>query len=224
MNLKLFGNTGPTPAFKRDLQLLSKLSEPDRVALREWFHENAALGVPDQRALADLLKKTTLDAAQLATVVTLLKFLLTSWGSFGLNLSDIENDLGSIGYSETEREPILRILSELQPFRDAARFGSIKHSYEVAGVPTIDDVNIVWDIRPIFEDFAFSAASENNRHTSLLGITYLLMLEIEASRADGKNETSSFQLREEDVDSLLDGLSRAKEQLAVLKDRKGLLR
>jgi hypothetical protein len=85
------------------------------------------------------------------------------------------------------------------------------------GLPTIDDLNLVWDIRPIFEEPAFAPEPSAQGYEKLVSTTSLLILEISATREDGQGESKTYQLSEDDFDRLFESLKKARRQLEIIK-------
>lgn len=217
MQLRLFGSTGPTPAFKRDFQLLARLSDPELESLSKWFANAQNSVSPGDAELSALSVDFSVNPEELGRVIALLRFVLNSWRELEISVEDISKDLTTLGYDSSTVQKIARLLVSLEGSRDRVHRAVLRRAYETSGLPTIDDVNLVWDIRPVFGDFTYSPESRPGAVLELLDYVYVLILEFEASRADGKSETSSLQLSEEEFTKLADALARAKQQLDVLK-------
>lgn len=217
MQLKLFGSMGPTPAFKRDLGLLLGLEDGELRSLAEWFNTAADVVTPSQAEVVSLAADFRLNPEELSRVMGVVRFVLNNWGELGISLDDIDCDLKALGYEAAVRERIGFFFEKLQDTRSRVHLTVLRRAYETSGLPTIDDASLFWDIRPIFSDFAYSSDSKKGSFTQVLDYAYLLILELEASRVDGKNETVSFQLSEKDFAKLADAVERAKQQLEALK-------
>jgi len=91
------------------------------------------------------------------------------------------------------------------------------------GLPTIDDVNIVWNARPAFGGDAFyyyDSVSNEALYDTFLGLVYLATMEISASDNNRDNKQRiAIQMNEQTFERLLSGMKRAGDQLKVLKMR-----
>jgi hypothetical protein len=217
LQLKLFGSMGPTPAFKRDLGLLLGLEDSELKSLADWFNTAAEVVSPSQAEVVALAADFSLNPEELSRVIGVVRFVLNNWGELGISLGDIDGDLKALGYEIVVREKIGRFFEALQDTRSRVHLTVLRRAYETSGLPTIDDASLLWDIRPIFSDFAYSPESKKESFTEVLDYAYLLILELEASRVDGRPETVSFQLSERDFAKLADAVDRAKQQLEALK-------
>jgi hypothetical protein len=217
LQLKLFGSMGPTPAFKRDLGLLLDMEDAELNSLAEWFNTAAEVVSPSQNEIVSLAADFRLNPEELSRVMAVVRFVLNNWGELGISLSEIDDDLKALGYEAAVRERVSRFFEKLQDTRSRVHLTILRRIHETSGMPTIDDASLLWDIRPIFSDFAYSAEPRKGNFTQVLDYAYLLVLELVASRVDGKNETVSFQLSERDFAKLAEAVERAKQQLEALK-------
>jgi hypothetical protein len=116
-------------------------------------------------------------------------------------------------------DKLVRFFSTLESVKGKVHKSLLKNVYEKIGLPTVDDMNIVWDLRPVFEELAYVTGPETDRCESLVGSVYVLLLEISASRADGKQESQTYQFSERDFDRFFGALTRAKRQLESFKKK-----
>lgn len=217
MQLKLFGSGGPSPAFKRDFELLVGLDEGELELLAGWFETAPDVMVPKDAELVALAAGSKLNPEELGAVIGVVRFVLNNWKQRSASLEEIRNDLSILGCDPPGGNRIIRFLSRLENTRDRVYLAGLRRAYETIGLPTIDDVSLLWDIRPMFSDFAYPPEPQGSTLTELLDYTYLLVMEIQASRVDGNSETVSFQLSEVEFEKLMEGMQRAHQQLKALK-------
>jgi len=220
LHLKLFGAGGPTEAFKRDFGILAGMDSQELDALVAWFEgvsNTVDLFAPPDSELVSLSARFRLEPEEVGRVIELVRFVLHNWKELDLSLEEIEADLSSLGYSESASARFTQFLGRLQGTRDRVYLAGLRRVYEASGLPTIDDVSLLWDIRPVFSEFSYSFEPKREALVQLLDYTYLLIMEVQASRLDGKSETMSYQLSEEEFLRLLAALERASEQLQALK-------
>lgn len=220
MQLKLFGSTGPTPAFRRDFGLLTRLDDRELELLASWFSDAPNVVTPSENELVSLAAEFQLNPEELGRAIAVIRFILNSWRELDLSLEDVNRDLETIfGHDHAIRARIHQLLGRLADSRDRVHRAVLRRAHETSGLATIDDVTLLWDIRPVFGDFTYPPEANAAAVTELLDYTYVLILEFEASHADGKSETTSVQLSEDEFLRLAQAIDRAKQQLEVLKMR-----
>ena len=217
MQLKLFGSTGPSQVFKRDFDLLARLDDRELDLLSSWFMSASNVVSPGDSELVTLAEQFQINPEELGRVIAVVRFMLNSWRELDLTLDDIDLDLETLGHDRSRRSKVHQLLDKLEVCRDRVHRAVLRRAHETAGLATIDDVNLLWDIRPVFGDFTYSAEPRASGVTDLLDYTYVLIMELEASYANGKRETTAVQLSEEEFSDLARAMDRAKEQLEVLK-------
>jgi hypothetical protein len=85
-------------------------------------------------------------------------------------------------------------------------------------LPTLEDIDVVCDVRPIFEDYVYPIPERNTvSHTKLLGFSYLVLMELLTEDFDGNTHRLSFQMTEGTLADFRVALQRATEQLDILK-------
>jgi hypothetical protein len=87
-------------------------------------------------------------------------------------------------------------------------------------LPTIDDINVVCELRPLFGDPAYEASPMGADYDKLLGFTEVVLLEIVGSNSNGGEFHSTYQMTEREFDHLLEGLRRARRQFEIMKNWK----
>ena len=92
---------------------------------------------------------STLLPEQFRQTAGLIRQLLNNWQRYGLGLQDIERDLLLLGVVP-EHLGILAFLTRLSPIKERVWLDGVEGNQSWPGIPTIDDVNILWDARPLF--------------------------------------------------------------------------
>lgn len=91
---------------------------------------------------------------------------------------------------------------------------------ENAVLPTLEDIDVVCDLRPIFEDHVYPLPEDDTGlHKRLLGFTYVVLVELQTEDSMGRKQRSAFQMTEQRLGELEAAIRRAKDQLDILKAR-----
>jgi hypothetical protein len=90
--------------------------------------------------------------------------------------------------------------------------------HENAVLPTLEDVDFVCDIRPVFESHVYPPG-EDSDHTKLLGFSYMVLMTLSGDDIQGQTRKISFQLTEAALSDFQAALKQASEQLDILKTR-----
>jgi hypothetical protein len=94
----------------------------------------------------------------------------------------------------------------------------MRFDHENAVLPTLEDVNVVCDLRPVFEDTVYPIPEASPvRHTRLLGYSYLVLMELFTEDFGGRTQRLGFQMNEATLADFQAALQRAREQLDILK-------
>jgi hypothetical protein len=92
-------------------------------------------------------------------------------------------------------------------------------------LPTLEDVDVVCDLRAVFR--RFPSASQSSEHQenvkTLLGFEPVVILALHLNDAAGNDTSRTFQLTENGLQSLIKTLSEALTQLATLKQQKEII-
>lgn len=219
MEYKIFGpGQQPPDDFKGDLAALCRLDDNQRNALAEWFLSARGYD-PWTPELPRAIAMSTLLPEQFRQSAILVRGLLWAWQRYSLDLADIERDFLLIGCGTEEMRVALALLERLSSIKERVWIDELKGYQELAGLPTVDDVNMVWNARPVFGGYAYSPGdSDEATYKKLFGLVYLVTLEIKTSDTSGQKQRIAFQMTEEGFEQLLVGMKRAQEQLGILKD------
>lgn len=217
MKTRLFGSGGIEDVTRQDLSLLIGLPPADVERFITWLSEPSRPIPYTWSEVDQLAEGTTLDVRGANRVLVLLRFLLTNWRASDLSEGDIRADLRAVGYEEADVEKVASFLLKLEGARERVYRAYVKRAHEVRGLPTIDDVNMFWDIRPVFESSAYDTEPESKAYESLVGRTHVLILEVISSPETGVQKSLAYQLSEDDFERLSQAFERAKRQLDVVK-------
>jgi hypothetical protein len=216
---KIFGpGRQPADDFKENLAALCRLDGNQRDALAEWFL-SARSYEPWEPELPPIIAASTLLPDQFRQAANIVRDLLYAWQRYGIELTDVERDLLLLGCSAQEMRIVLALLERLYPVKERVWIDVLKGYQEVAGLPTVDDVNIVWNARPVFGADAFSWPGDSDQtvYKRLFGLVHLAMIEINASDARGQKQRIAVQMTEASFERLLVSMKRAAEQLDTFK-------
>jgi hypothetical protein len=208
------------------LEFLVRLPESDLKVVEDWFATTKRFTSLEWSDYADAVSKTELDVDQFEQCVSILVYILSRSVAEGLKLEDIIHDFEELGFDPDLRPTLQRILEGLLPIGPKVHADRLQRFYEQAGLPTVDDVNIVCDLRPVFADLAYQAPPLGARYSEVVGFTHVVIMEITTSGAESYDPVQkiSFQLSEREFERLSEGFDRAKKQLSVLKELTARLR
>jgi hypothetical protein len=221
VEFKIFGpDQRPPDDFKEDLEAFFRLDDQQRDVIAGWFL-SARSYEPYEPSLPPAVVASTLLPEQFRQTAGVIRRLLNSWQRYGLELRDIERDLLLLGFSPEPLGILSAFLARLSPIKEQVWLDSIEGTQSVLGLPTIDDVNILWAARPLFggDPYYYFSADGDSPYTRLLGLAYLATVEIITSDFYGRQERTAIQLNEEGFQRLVRSLKRAGEQLDILKER-----
>jgi len=216
---KVFGPEGISDQVKRDLDTLMGLSEQQLNSFGAWLADRANPIPVAWSEIEDLRGSAGLDGETTNNLLGLLRMIFTNWHTSSLTASDVRHELESLKYPEEQVARFTDFLSRSERLRERVYRAAMRRSYELAGLPTIDDLSIVWDLRPVFQEPAFSPETDIGALENLVTQTFVMLLEISASRKDGKRESQTYQLSEDECDRLLTALTNSKRQLEVFKKK-----
>jgi len=222
LKTKLFGSTGLEDETREDLAVLLESEQSDLDRLASWLTQSAHTIPLAWSEIEEMVEGTSFDASTANQALLVTRFLLSRWCSLELTLPEISADLIKVGYSDKEAQKLVSFLAKLQDVRERVYRSAMKRGHEIRGLPTIDDLNLVWDIRPVFQDYAYDSPPGDSAYERIVTHTYTLIAEILASRENGEQESVSIQLSEDDLERLMQALQRSKKQLEVAKKHFGL--
>lgn len=222
MEFKIFGpDQRPPDGFKDDLGAFLRLDDQERDVIADWFLSTRSYELYEP-SLPPAVVVSTLLPEQFRQTAGVIRQLLNSWQRFGLELRDIERDLLLMGFGPEHLSVLSAFLVRLSPIKERLWLDGIEGFQHAVGLPTIDDVNIVWNARPLFGGspyYYFAVEGDEACYRTFLGLTYLATMEIIASDDYGQRQRTAIQLNEDDFQRLLLGMKRAGEQLSILKER-----
>lgn len=193
-----------------------ELTDKQRSTIISWLRKNGGDAQLSWAELNSLSHTVGRDSGEVARAVFFARFVLSNWESSNLGIEDLRADFRSLEVNENDLPKAAAFFSELSDVRKAVQAGYLEGIYEKLGLPTIDDINLIWDVRPVFKEFAYSP-DESDDYAQLLRHSFILILEIISTRTDGNNETAAYQLSVAEFENFVQGIERARGQLAVLK-------
>lgn len=219
MQLKIFGPSGtPDEEVLKGLNTLFDVDTEEWSTLANWFLSTESFDDPDDippSAFAD----SSLLPEQFSSCLYALRFILEAWTIHDLQLLDIQRDLFALGYDDKSIDHFsAQLLSRIEPVRERVYSGYMRFEHENAVLPTIENLEVVCDIRPIFEDTVFPPVKQPGvDHRKIVGFTYMVLMELLSEDAEGKTRKLAFQLNEKSLSDLLAAMQRVREQLDILK-------
>jgi hypothetical protein len=220
MEFKLFGPGGsPSGQFQRNLKALLDLDDEAWDVLANWFlttddfDSDYTIPPPGMTASALLPE-------QFSEIADVLKYILESWYMYGLQLPEIQRDLLLLNCPREGIERLRVLLERLRPVRDRVYRDYVRFDHENAVLPTLEDISLICDLRPVFEDTVYPIPEGKLvQHTKLLGYSYIVLMELSTEDIGGRIRRLGFQMNEERLADLQAALQRARDQLDILKAR-----
>ena len=112
-------------------------------------------------------------------------------------MPEIQRDLLLLNYPPKQIERLGSLLERLRPTRERVYCDYMRFDHENAVLPTLEHVNAVCDLRPVFEDTVYPVPEAKLvRHTKLLGYSYMVLMEIFTEDFGGRTQRLSFQMTE----------------------------
>lgn len=218
MEFKLFGPGGsPGSHFQSDLKGLLGLDEQAWEVLANWFLTTTDFDF-EQATSSPAIVASALLPEQFREGAHVLKFILESWHRYRLQLPDIQRDLLLLNCPRESIERLGPLLERLRPARDRVYRENMRIYHENAVVPTLEDIDVVCDLRPRFGGTVYPLQEGDPvEYTKLLGYSYMVLVDLSTEDPDGKKRRLAFQMTEATLADLQAALQRAKEQLDILK-------
>lgn len=152
--------------------------------------------------------------------IEVLKFVLEAWFLRKLDLGTIQRDLMLVGRERDEIERLGALLKRLEPLKEKAWGSYMRSEAENAVLPTLEDIDLVCDLRPVFEDYVYPLPdTETGQHKKLLGFVYMVLAELQTEDSMGRKQRLALQMTEHGLSDLEAAIRRAKDQLDILKAR-----
>jgi hypothetical protein len=217
MQFKVFGSDGPPDDLADDLKILFTLDPPAWESLAKWFLTTDSFDVEGSLS-SPTISASAMLPEQFRKCARGILDLLEDWHASNLQLPDLQHDLLILGFSTQEIDRLGSLLERLRPVKIRAYTDLMRFEHENSALPTLEDIDVVCDIRPIFEDAVYPIPEKSAMsHTKLLGFSYVVLMELLAEDFEGKTSKLSFQMTERGLAKLQAALQRAREQLDILK-------
>ena len=172
----------------------------------------------DSEQASPAVAASTLLPEQFTESADVLKYILESWYMYGLQLPEIQRDLLLLNCPRERIERLGSLLERLRPARDRVYRDYMRFDHENAVLPTLEDINVVCDLRPVFEDTVYPIPEALPvRHTKLLGYSYMVLMEVFTEDFGGRKQRLGFQMNEAQLADFQAAIQRAREQLDILK-------
>ena len=224
MELKIFGpGSYPSGRFKKGLDVLFDLDQDAWEVIANWFSTTESLDV-QEGASAPAVLASPLTPNQFIESAEVLQYILEAWYLRGLNLNEIQSDLMVLGYASGQIGRLGELLNRLSAVQKRAFTHYMRTEYESSILPTLEDIDVACDLRPIFEGYVYPIPEKDGaRHTKLLGFGYHVLIELKTEDSKGGTHRFAFQVTEKTLGDMQLSLKRAAEQLDILKAKTSAL-
>src|ERR1700733_2306527 len=176
MEYKLFGLGGfPGDRFRKGLKALFALTQRDWEVVENWFLTTESSD-PQDAVSSPAFIASALTPDQATGSIEVLQFILEAWHRRGLDLQAIQRDLMLLGLTPEEIERLASLLERIGHVKKKSWASYMRSQHENAVLPTLEDIDMVCDLRPFFEDYVYPMPeTEIVQHKSLLGFTYMIL-------------------------------------------------
>jgi hypothetical protein len=212
----------PTEKLKTDLAALLALSESQLAAISAYLADTKN-PLPDTSVdVSRMAEAVGVDDTELDRHLSLIRYMLTNWRKSGASLSEAEKELVLVGYRGEELAKAVNFFGQLEQLKEKFFVVTARALTEVSGLPTIDDMSFVWDIRPIFglDSWPSRGADDGANYSNWLAHINMLIIEITSSNREGEKQSVSVQLAENEFEELEKLVKRARQQLEVIRSKR----
>jgi len=217
MELRVLGVDGPPDDFADNIKTLLSVDEPAWEMLVKWFLTTDSFDV-DEAIASPVVAASSLLPSQYRKCAGALEYLLETWHASGLQLSDLQRDLLVWGLSTAEVDRLSALLERLEHAKRRVHTNAMRFGHENAVLPTLEEIYVVCDIRPVFEDYVHPIPERGGlSHTKVLGFSYMVLMELLTEDLEGRTHKMSFQMTEDMLADFQAALQRIGDQLDVLK-------
>jgi hypothetical protein len=220
MEYEMFGPGGfPDDHFRKGVRTLLAAGDNDWEGIEKWFLTTRTFE-PDDAVSSPSLNTSGLPPDQIIESVETVQYILEAWHLRGLEFEQVQRDLIILGLSQDEIDRLSGLLQRLGPIRGQAyaHYMLIEHQNFV--LPTLEDFDVVCDVRPVFEDFVYPPSqTHTTQHTKILDFTYMVLVELVTEDSDGEKKKLAFQMSEDALGEFEGAIKRAHQQLDILKEK-----
>jgi hypothetical protein len=219
MEYEMFGPGGfPDDNFRKGVRTLLAAGDNDWEGIEKWFLTTRTFE-PDDAVSSPSLNTSALPPDQIIESVETVQYILEAWHLRGLEFEQVQRDLIILGLSRDEIDRLSGLLQRLGPIRGRAYAHYMLKEHQNFVLPTLEDFDVVCDVRPVFEDFVYPPPqTRTTQHTKILDFTYMVLVELVTEDADGEKKKLAFQMSEDALGELEGAIKRAHEQLDILKE------
>ena len=144
----------PSHHFQKGLKILFDLGDEAWDVLAKWFLTTTDFDI-EQAASSAAIASSKLLPEQFSESADALKYILEGWYMHGLQVPEIQRDLLLLNCPRERIERLGSLLQRLAPARDRVYRDYMRFDHENAVLPTLEDINVVCDLRPVFEDLVY---------------------------------------------------------------------
>jgi hypothetical protein len=216
--LRVLSKGLPTDKLRSDLRKLLDLTEDEQNRLIAYL-ANANNPLPTSVGdIAKVAEAVDIDASELQPKMELIWYILVNWRHSGAHLKEVADELSALGYSGQDLQRATEFFERISVVKEQFYVADVRGDIEILGLPTVDQMSLIWDIRPIFSptEWAPRGKDSNPTSTDWLAHTNMLILEIMSSNREGRKESISVQLSEEEFEELERLVSIARKQLELI--------
>lgn len=211
----------PSDRFRRTLSKLLALPHEQSLRLVNWLATSENPLPTNAKELARLSEATGIEDRDLNDIFSAVSFVMVGWRRNELTLDEVLVDLATLGLTEDDLERAKEIFSKLEVTKEQFFAVTMRRTFEKNGLPTIDDLNFIWDLRPIFGRTVYPVDDGADENVGdWISHTYILLFEMIYSGSRTEEQSLSVQMSEKDFDNLERAISRARKQLESLKSKR----
>ncbi|MBL8237448.1 MAG: hypothetical protein JNM66_08525 [Bryobacterales bacterium] len=214
----LFNNQPPPAHFLEDLDKLAALEKAQLDAIAAWILSRKRFSELEPDDYNTVVAETGLVPDDFIAHIRFTQYLLTLKTRHQPSEADFDREIRQmITLEETNRERATGYFKQLDGVSFDVFFDSLRRVHEELVLPVVEDVNMVWDIRPVFGAATYEMRPMSEPVDQIYGFTNILMLEVMGRTTDNKKHRAAFQLTEAEFEKLEMAFARARKQLQALR-------
>ncbi len=218
MQLKLLGQYSEvSETFLADLRFLAAARPEDLARLGGWLKSQSVLLEAEWGRFEAANPEADFAEEDFDRLLSVTYFVLTRMEENRVTLEELAGDLQSAGIDGEANAAVLGYFESLQQIAPEVTKALLRQYHESAGMPSLKDVNLVCHIRPIFSGYSWEGRPMRPKYDEVMGFAPMVLAELITGGGDGSSQRLEFQMNEEALDDLIEGLARCRQQLGKCK-------
>ncbi len=203
-----------------DLTKLSELKQQQLDALAEWFATSEKVVGLLNEDIVKTSKETEIEPNTLRDVIHVVRYTTYHWHKSKISLDELIEDFKSIEIKTEGLKKLKEFYAKIKEVRIKIAKQILRHSHSLAALPKLSDLSIVCDLRPVLAESPYiTALSNSTDYKDIIDLVPVLIVGIETENIQGSKAMWVFQLPEEALKRIQDGLEKIGEQIKEIKKK-----